>query len=101
MVWLVIGLMVGISVTFAYERNWRESQNWNTVRVVLDKELDNHDEETLRAIRIFLLNPKNPSDEYQFALDRVVRILLRERALELWQYQRLTNPQLQEKRGGY
>jgi len=92
---------MGISITYAYERDWRENQHWDVVRVVLDKQLDNHNEETLRAIRIFLKNPKEADDEYQFALDRVVRVLLRERALELWQYQRLTNPQIQEKNGDF
>jgi len=94
-----IGLILGSVITFAYERSWREDQNWNAVYTTVDKQL-NDNKQTLQAIELFLRMQKQPEDEiYDFALDKVVRILLRERSLELWQYQRLTTPEVYNSRG--
>ena len=87
---LLIGLLIGSGLTMAYEyRNWRVEQSWEDALAVLNEQLDKDSRNTLRAIDLFLKNPKRSSEGYEYALDRVVRILLRERALELWQYQRL------------
>ena len=95
----IIGLVIGSAITVAYERSWRENQNWNTVHTTVDEQLKDN-KQTLQAIELFLQMQKQPEDEiYDFALDRVVRILLRERSLELWQYQRLTTPEVYNSRG--
>ena len=88
-IFLLVGVLIGVSLALAGERYWRDAHNWENSLRTTERQLAGGD--TVSALNYFLRNTRPKGGQvaneamYKWSLDKTVRMLLRERSYEIYQ----------------